>query len=108
MSERTARRLTYNPQRMTADRGRRAEGAGPGGSSSEDRGSSAVVGKQTLTEQVQRRGVPGGAASDGSGGAGDGRIHQIADRGMAGAGGPLPHADAIQRSFGREHDVSSV
>ena len=34
-------------------------------------------------------------------------IHLHAERGVAGAGGPLPHADAIQQSFGH-HDVAGV
>lgn len=32
---------------------------------------------------------------------------EAAERGVSGSGGPLPHADAIQISFGR-HDVSSI
>lgn len=34
-------------------------------------------------------------------------IHEAARHGLAGAGGPLPHLDAIQRSFGA-HDVSTI
>jgi hypothetical protein len=34
-------------------------------------------------------------------------IHAAAERGVASAGGPLPHGEAIQRSFGR-HDISDV
>jgi len=34
-------------------------------------------------------------------------VHQAAALGISGSGGPLPHLDAIQRSFGR-HDVSQV
>ncbi|HEX4460906.1 MAG TPA: DUF4157 domain-containing protein, partial [Polyangia bacterium] len=37
----------------------------------------------------------------------DGGVEQQAARGVAGSGGPLPHADQIQRAFGR-HDVSGV
>src|SRR5579883_2947665 len=33
--------------------------------------------------------------------------HEIAERGLSGAGQELPHADRIQRAFGR-HDVSAV
>ncbi len=36
-----------------------------------------------------------------------GRVHAVAARGVAGAGGALPHLDAIQASFGH-HDVSGV
>jgi IS5 family transposase len=35
-------------------------------------------------------------------------IHDIADRGMVGAAGALPHLETIQRAFGPEHDVSAV
>jgi hypothetical protein len=35
------------------------------------------------------------------------QIHEVAKLGTSGAGGPLPHFDAIQRSFGK-HDVSGV
>lgn len=34
-------------------------------------------------------------------------VREVAERGATGSGGPLPHSDAIQRSFGR-HDVSGV
>src|SRR5258705_265790 len=34
-------------------------------------------------------------------------LHQAAASGVAGSGGPLPHMDKIQQSFGR-HDVSGV
>ena len=34
-------------------------------------------------------------------------IHRVAERGVSGGGGGLPHAAAIQASFGR-HDISSV
>jgi hypothetical protein len=34
-------------------------------------------------------------------------VHETAARGVAGAGGPLPHLEQIQRSFGR-HDVTGV
>ncbi|MBZ0235070.1 MAG: DUF4157 domain-containing protein [Deltaproteobacteria bacterium] len=45
--------------------------------------------------------------ADGSTTSDAGAPHEIASRGVAGGGGPLPHAEAIQRSFGR-HDVSHV
>ena len=35
------------------------------------------------------------------------RIHELAAHGTSGAGGALPHLDAIQRSFGR-HDVRGI
>ena len=34
-------------------------------------------------------------------------VREVAERGISGSGGPLPHSEAIQRSFGR-HDVSSI
>src|SRR5262245_35391092 len=34
-------------------------------------------------------------------------VHLLARTGVAGAGGPLPHLEAIQASFGH-HDLSSV
>jgi Domain of unknown function (DUF4157) len=42
-----------------------------------------------------------------SGAAGGGDVNEIASRGVAGASAPLPHLDAVQRSFGN-HDVSGV
>jgi hypothetical protein len=60
-------------------------------------------GKRTLTETLQRRAA--GAASEGGDSPAD--VHAIADRGVSGGGGGLPHADRIAASFGR-HDVSDV
>lgn len=34
-------------------------------------------------------------------------IHEVASKGVAGPSAPLPHLDAVQRSFGK-HDISSV
>ncbi len=47
---------------------------------------------------VQRK----GAGSD------DAQVHAHADAGFAGAAQTLPHADAIQASFGSAHDVSGI
>src|SRR5688500_6651762 len=69
-------------------------------------------GKRTLVESisvpVQRRAAegPSGEPSRGSSGA-EARVHAAAERGTQGGGGPLPHLDTIQRSFGR-HDVTGV
>lgn len=62
------------------------------------------VGKHTLVEQVQRKleGAVGGDAAESPTAVADAAAH-----GVSGAGGPLPHADAIQRAFGR-HDVSGI
>ncbi|HLL21811.1 MAG TPA: DUF4157 domain-containing protein, partial [Kofleriaceae bacterium] len=35
-------------------------------------------------------------------------VNELAARGVAGAGGALPHHDVIQRSFGPQHDVGAV
>ena len=43
----------------------------------------------------------------GAGGAESGDLHAIAQSGVAGGGGALPHADRIQASFGR-HDVGHI
>ncbi len=42
-----------------------------------------------------------------SGGESEADVHTAARSGIAGAGGALPHRDAIQRAFGR-HDISGV
>jgi len=52
-------------------------------------------------------GRPTQARSEGGGDLTGGDVLQVAARGVAGAGAPLPHLDAIQRSFG-DHDVSAV
>ena len=41
------------------------------------------------------------------GGGGTDAVHAAAERGTSGGGGPLPHLDRIQASFGT-HDVSNV
>jgi hypothetical protein len=58
-------------------------------------------GKRTLTEtlSVQRKG---------DGAAGDVDVHAAAAQGIAGPDGPLPHRDAIQQSFGSNHDLSEI
>jgi hypothetical protein len=50
---------------------------------------------------VQRK-ADGGERAD------PGAVHEAAAAGVQGGGGPLPHLDAIQRSFGEAHDVSGV
>ncbi len=54
-----------------------------------------------LPGQVQQKAAAGGPEVPGH------AIHAVAARGLAGSGGTLPHADTIQRAFGR-HDVSGV
>src|SRR5262245_14707131 len=58
------------------------------------------MGAPALRRMIQRRRAGQAPAQD----APD-AIQAAADRGTRGAGGALPHRDAIQRSFGR-HDVS--
>ncbi|MCA9515408.1 MAG: hypothetical protein KC635_10725, partial [Myxococcales bacterium] len=41
------------------------------------------------------------------GGGGEADVHAAAAEGIAGSGGAIPHAAAIQRSFGG-HDVSGI
>ena len=53
-------------------------------------------------------GAFGGAVQlKGEGATDPAQVHAIADAGVSSSGGPLPHLDAIQRSFG-SHDVSGV
>ena len=56
-------------------------------------------GKQTLVAAVQQRASAGARDA--------GAVHAAAARGVATSSSALPHADAIQRAFGR-HDISSV
>jgi len=62
-------------------------------------------GKHTLVERefapVQRRAAEAAAAT------GDAGVHEAAARGTATSSTALPHADTIQRAFGR-HDISGV
>jgi hypothetical protein len=62
-------------------------------------------GKRTLTESlgVQRSASAQAAVGDTDSHA----VREAAAQGVAGGGGPLPHADPIQRLFGR-HDISGV
>jgi outer membrane protein OmpA-like peptidoglycan-associated protein len=56
-------------------------------------------GKRSSTMFLQRRAAAASAE--------DGDAHEIAESGVAGGGGRLPHMDRIQQAFGR-HDVSGV
>src|SRR5688500_14664837 len=55
-----------------------------------------------LGAPVQRAVGPGAVTDDPA------RVQDLAAAGVAGAGGALPHADAIQRSFGPAHDVGGI
>ena len=63
-----------------------------------------AVGKHTLVEReqaiIQRR-------AEGAGDSDPATVHAAAGRGTATPGSALPHADTIQRAFGR-HDISGV
>lgn len=78
------------------------EGAAGGGESPSGGGSSGGAQRGVQRKAVQKKeGVAGAGAS----GADD--LHATAAGGVSGAGGQLPHLDAIQQSFGR-HDVGGV
>jgi hypothetical protein len=77
----------------------RSGSAAPSGPRTRDGGLAA--GKRARTDAMVQRATSGAAARDGD----DARA--TAARGTAGAGQPLPHLGAIQRSFGR-HDVTGV
>ncbi len=64
----------------------------PGGSGYDDQRAASTPGADSL----QLKGGPDAAA-----------MHEAAESGVAGGGGALPHADAIQNSFGG-HDVSGI
>jgi hypothetical protein len=58
----------------------------------------AAIGKQTLVDQLQRK----------ASGSGDGDPLAAAARGLAAPTTQMPHAAAIQASFGPAHDVSAI
>jgi hypothetical protein len=70
----------------------------------------AAPGKRTLTASLPPMSaapaMPGQRKADGDA-AGPEQAHEVAAHGVSGTGQPLPHAEAIQRLFGR-HDVSDV
>ena len=72
------------------------------GSGSSASGGGASPGQRTRTQMLQRRAREGAAAASTPE-----QVHAAAAEGVSGAGGALPHLDAIQQSFGA-HDVSSV
>ena len=67
--------------------------------------SSFAPGKRTLTEQLLGQRSTGSAPTPTDTEAS--AVQHAAARGVAGTGSQLPHAEAIQRLFGR-HDISSV
>src|SRR5215470_8758704 len=78
----------------------------PGASHAPTGTHTATPGKQTLVEQayatIQQR-----TAGDALTGEQTDQVHAAAARGVATPAQPLPHADVIQRAFGR-HDVSRI
>jgi hypothetical protein len=75
--------------------------------SSVQRKATGTPGKSTLVEHVygdaaQRRAVSGGNGAESA------HVHADAERGVSGAGAPLPHLDRIQRLFGPRHDLSGA
>ena len=63
--------------------------------------------QRKLAQRLQRRSASAAAGGQAAGGEGESHLLGVADAGTRGAGGSLPHHDAIQSSFGK-HDVSSV
>jgi hypothetical protein len=59
------------------------------------------LGRGLLQRKLQRRAAERRGETTGE------AAQSVADRGVGGAGGPLPHLDAIQRAFGH-HDVRGV
>jgi hypothetical protein len=87
---------------------------GPDHGSDRSPGSSApqrdtdVPGKRTLVEAAFARGdAPVQRRATEAAGQDSAGVHSAAQRGLTGATGPLPHAETIQRLFGR-HDISNV
>jgi hypothetical protein len=68
---------------------------------STDHASGPAPGKATLSSSIQYK-----EESSGSG-LSAGAMHDAAASGTSGAGGPMPHGDRIQSSFGR-HDISGI
>ncbi|HVV87774.1 MAG TPA: DUF4157 domain-containing protein, partial [Kofleriaceae bacterium] len=101
-------------QRSLTQQLQRRRAAGPAGSSPAlevAAGSAATIdvppaddpfAAHLLGAPVQRATGPGAVTDDPA------QVHDLAARGVAGAGGSLPHADAIQRSFGARHDVGGI
>ena len=71
------------------------------------RSATGAPGKSTLVERAYGSAVQQRAGSGGDG-AHPAQVHAEAERGVAGAGAPLPHLDTIQRLFGPSHDLRGV
>ncbi|PIE20171.1 MAG: hypothetical protein CSA66_01205 [Proteobacteria bacterium] len=92
----------------SAERERRGDSGAPSGGGHGLRG-------QSYDQQLETLRPPGSCSAGGGpvqarGGDVDAEgqdVHAAAAKGIAGGGGPMPHLDKIQRSFGR-HDVSGV
>ena len=85
------------------DRDARPEAAAPEGSASPGPSQGISLDEARLRRRMVQRKRAAAATSAPAGGA----VQETADRGVQGSGGPLPHLETIQRSFGG-HDVSGV
>jgi hypothetical protein len=88
-------------------RQQKGHGSGWRGDASVQRKASGTPGKSTLLEHGDGDAVQRRVASRGDG-AESAHVHADAERGVSGAGAPLPHVDRIQRLFGPRHDLSAV
>jgi Domain of unknown function (DUF4157) len=68
---------------------------------------SAVAGAPSGQSFIDGIAGPVQRKASGEAGGGEEHIHQAAQEGIQGGGGPLPHLDRIQQAFGR-HDVGGV
>lgn len=64
------------------------------------------IGGSTLTERLGRGGAAGGRGAERA--TDSAAVHEVADRGMSGTAGTLPHMGSIQRLFGPSHDLSGI
>ena len=71
------------------------------------RGEAPETGQPSGVNLQRLEATSGSPASDAASGQASRSAHGIAERGLRGASGALPHLDRIQRSFGR-HDLSDV
>lgn len=90
---------------------RKQKGQGIGSARNTDpsvqRKATGTPGKSTLSEHVYSGAVQRRAASGGDG-VESARVQADAERGVSGAGAPLPHLSLIQPLFGPRHDLSGV
>ena len=88
----------------SSDHGSASSNHGAASGATHGGGASGSPGKRTRTEGlVQRRSATPAAGGEPS----SEQVHAIADSGVAGGGGALPHAERIQAAFGH-HDLGGV